>query len=348
MSEYCKPSYYTDDNRNSLVYGQSPNYNYTPSVNYNSISFTPDGRKLREASENPVIVLKGGYDKAETRIVELLDELKPYSGTEIKNLPPHIGAKFNQLIRYINLLHDTPKYQTLYKLITGKFKDVKTVRPGTVGGYLYGCNSHTSFSEKSPGCAVACAGAMPPPRSDSNYQRCQNTVISAKFNGHGYHFTVLNRSQGFNHENAYLYIEESSNKGKNPYHRGKMGYVGFSPEEKAYLKKTLGMKKVKLLSFDFTGRSYTELTNELTPIDKLRDRYKRHGPPVYRSESDYTDVSGYSSNSNHRDIKGDSRKHYDEPSAGSNAVWIIFAVIIILVIFFVVWQFYKGSDKTEY
>lgn len=282
-----------------------------------------DSRRERSATATPAMVLKhGGLSLAEKEIKGLLDDLHPYSGTQISDLSSDISKKFNRLVSYVGLLYNTPEYETFYQWVINKYGNQNEVIPATVGGYLAGCTLPTSFSKTAPGCAVSCAASMPRPRSDHTFRHCDNTVLMGRFNGESYRFTLLRRALNQqDHEKAYLYINTGSNG----------NYHGFTEAEKKNLLAT-GVKQVKLYGYQ-DGMNYTELTSGLVAIEDLKSR----------SEMSASDGAG-SRDGRH----GTRRKDLDPPTSGSNAAWIVIIIVVILVVIFLIWLAWGGNRKTEY
>ncbi len=243
-------------------------------------------------------------------------KLKDKKDLKIKKLTGQDKDTFNELVKYVHLLYGTEYYTSLYDIVQRHYKNIGTVKYGTIGAYFSGClNSQNS-------CSLACAGAMPVPKSYQDAS-CDKAVIMGELNSEGnYDFSFVRPAETSDElENAYLFVENTLN-----------GFQGLEQSEKLYLK-NLGCKQLKVVTYsdDMTYNS----SDSYVSIDDIKERsskskVSKSGISVSKS-SKYSD-SSYSSDSE------DSRD-------GWSLFWLIFLLILLIVIILALLYFYKYKLK---
>jgi len=239
-------------------------------------------RQVRFIPDSGNIVVSKGSGDAETININLedirnrLQRLRLISNDLIKNLSGGNQDDFRALVRYTQLLYDTPAYKILYDQVKQYFGDLNTIQPGTVGAYFAGCLVKTSFAEM-PGCSVICAGSMPPPPQSTedvgisplgsqgqgpdilgNF--CQYSVIWGIYDGNNYQFTTLHEAP--NKDDVIVFVDTSGAGNTFP---------GFTDDEKVLLSK-FGAKRVNLIRYSKDSQNYTEILGGFVPLDKVPAR----------------------------------------------------------------------------
>jgi hypothetical protein len=277
-----------------------------------------------------IVVSKGekgpGSGDAETININLddirnrLQRLRLVANDPIKNLSGSNQDDFRALVRYTQLLYDTPAYKILHDQVKQYFcasgnEDLNTIQPGTVGAYFAGCLVKTSFTEM-PGCSVICAGSMPlPPQSTEDVgispfgsegqspdilgNFCQYSVIWGIYDGNNYQFTTLHEAP--NKDDVIVFVDTSGAGNTFP---------GFTDDEKTLLSK-FGAKRANLIRYSKDSQNYTEILGGFVPLDKVPSRVSV--------------LSNYQATSNSRNLL------------------IILLILLVIVAIFIGWRIMNKS-----
>lgn len=204
------------------------------------------------------------------KFAELCEKFRKNPDKRIDELTGQDKDDFNLIVSYVQLLFDTDYYKYLYAKVEDKFKDLKYVKPGTVGGYLAGCLINNNFHGKA-GCSLTCAGAAPLPKDDENYLPCDRAVVWAEYksdnkNIYAFHLNVLKPAD--NKEDLdplYLYVT-SENKSFNNVHE----FPGLSKSEKEQLV-NMGVNKVHIFSYT-SEHKYIDLYGRPVNLKDVKNR----------------------------------------------------------------------------
>ena len=196
-------------------------------------------------------VLKVDLDKFN----EMCKNFKEIKDMKIKNLTGKNKEEFDLAVSYVHLLYGTAYYNQLYEKVKTHFKNVSSIKAGTVGGYFAGC-----LKANGNGCSLACAGSMPLPKDEDGWSQCDKAVIMAEKAGESYNFSVI--KPGNTEEEmdpAYVFVENN--------------FEGFNEVEKENLK-AMGCKKVKLISYSSDMR-YSEVYGEPRELKDIKKRKRK-------------------------------------------------------------------------
>lgn len=195
-------------------------------------------------------ILKVDIDKFEI----LCKKFRDQKDVKIKNLTGQNKEDFDLVVSYVHLLYGTEYYNTLYDKVKKYFKNV-TGKPGTVGGYFAGCMNNKSGNIES-GCSLACAGSMPNPKSEEDWESCDSTVIMGEKENGNYVFSVV--KPGEDNDSSYVFIESGE-------------FDGFTQYEKENLK-AMGCKNVKLIGYS-SDMTYSEFYKDKRSVDQIKHRH---------------------------------------------------------------------------
>ena len=240
-------------------------YQYTTSVATESkpIENTSEEERFDE------IVTKGGKKVFKVDIGHfdrLCQKFRDKADLRIKNLTGRDKEDFKLMVSYVRLLYGTNYYGHLYSKVEKYFKDLKEVKPGTVGGYFGGCLVPTQFEDQ-PGCSAVCAGSVPRPKDDEGWSFCDKAVIFAEKNGNrGYVFNVLKEPETPEEmDPCYVFVE----------HTDIHDFEGFSQKEKEQLEQ-LGVNEMYLIGCDSNGSEYVNLYGDICKLSDVKTRKKKH------------------------------------------------------------------------
>jgi len=242
---YFNPSKYSSDS------------NYSSNLDSNS-NLDVSNELVDKGHKN---IIKVDIDKFD----ELCKKFKEKKDLKIKNLLGNEKEEFDLMVSYVHLLYGTSYYNTLYEKVKKYFKNVKSVKHGTVGAYFAGCLITNKDDGKiNSGCKIGCAGSMPLPKNEEGWNFCDKAVILAEKNLKGYDFSVVKPSDsqdGF--DPSYVFVESNSLN----------DFQGFSTSEKEDLK-ALGCKSVKLVGYT-SDMTYSELYKEPKHVNEIKHRHLR-------------------------------------------------------------------------
>lgn len=199
--------------------------NFTAYTGYDSDAFItpPDRKKESSGKESPikgtsfkdtltgqVIMTKEGEDTINLEDLRAkLAHLRDYSNVPIRKLSGKLKADFESLAQYVAWMYNTDSYPSLYAEIKNYFTDTDIYQPGTVGAYCGGCLVKRKDGLTARGCTVICAGSIPPPFEDPEWDFCSDLVIWAVYNGDSYDFTTLNEIEDEEDDKAIVFVDQS-------------------------------------------------------------------------------------------------------------------------------------------
>jgi hypothetical protein len=244
---YFNPSKYSSDS------------NYSSSSIFDSNSQTSLDVSNEMVEKGHKNIIKVDIEKFD----DLCKKFKEKKEMKIKNLTGNDKEDFDLIVSYVHLLYGTSHYDTLYEKVKKHFKNVKSVKHGTVGGYFAGClvTSKDGFKNLDTGCKIGCAGSMPLPKNEDGGSFCDKGVILAEKNLKGYNFSVV-QPGNFN-DDSYLFIETNSLN----------DFAGFSKSEKEDLK-ALGCKKLKVIGYT-SDMTYSEIYENPKSVNEIKHRSVR-------------------------------------------------------------------------
>ncbi len=154
------------------------------------------------------LVLKGDSDDYYinvTNIKQVLADLRQYADSPIDSLPPNLRAEYDDVMNSLRMIRSTAVYPILYADVVDAFKDVQSVKPGTVGGYFVGCYLPSNYPG-GHGCSDRCAGALLPPPGTEGFQTCQDAVVI--YNAPG-DYREMGKPVGAKH--VVIFVQHNSN-----------------------------------------------------------------------------------------------------------------------------------------
>lgn len=181
----------------------------------------------------------------EVILEKYLHELRKVVDVQLFRLDQSHANMVGAVIAAVGLVSRQDKlFEQIVHIIERVFKDVKTVKPGTVGAFFVGCSRNEIFSGPL-GCDPRCAGNLPPPGNFKDYMTCTDSVIMMVDNNfRKFHETHTDHS--------YIYIDSEQHKGFNTTHAKKL--------------ESLGIKFVTLI---FGRDGVYEHTSEKMPVKKI-------------------------------------------------------------------------------
>jgi hypothetical protein len=191
-----------------------------------------------------------------------LAHLKENAHVKIRSLSGRLKEDLESLTQYVAWIYNSESYPVLYAEIQNYFHETDKYQPGTIGAYCGGCLVKRKDGLYSRGCSVICAGSIPPPYGDPDWDFCQDLVIWAVYNGDGYEFITLNEIEGSEDDKAVVFIEQDSYD----------SFYGFSEAEKKTLEEH-NLKQVRLVYYNPHGEPmYKEISHGFIAIDKVKTR----------------------------------------------------------------------------
>jgi hypothetical protein len=254
--------------------------------------------RKKDRSGDDIIILKSGTEIIDipfSALKKKLMSLFEVRNTRLHDLSQSHKEELQSIITIMSSLYNTSCYNEVVELIDSIFsKGGDTVKPGSVYAYFYGCKIQTNFTPFS--CSPVCAGSLQPIDMGSGWEICDKMTIL--FNSENRKFTIMNNPS--NNEDAYIYVQNGS------------GFGSLTEAEKASLSK-LGVKRIKVVSFDSTGTRTTDINSDFIPIEDINLRN------ITSSSSD----------------------------AGWGWLWILIAILVILLVVGIVILFTRKGRKGE-
>ena len=219
----------------------------------------------RDALTGQVILTKEGDAEDIINFEDIrkkLANLKENADVKIRKLSGQLKEDFDSLAQYVAWIYNTDSYPLLYQEIQNYFCESDTYQPGTIGAYCGGCLVKKKDGLLTRGCSVICAGSIPPPYNDPDWDFCADLVIWASYNGENYEFTTLNEIEDEKDDKAIIFIEQDSIE----------AFPGFNEAEKRTLKEH-GIHQVRLIYYNpEKDPMYKEVSGGYINIDQTRTR----------------------------------------------------------------------------
>lgn len=210
-----------------------------------------------ESSSSNVIILKHGEEVVTIymdNIKEKLESLYEVRNVRIAQLSQEHKNKFISVTTVMNAVRNTSSYSKILSLINEIFsKASNNIIPGTVNAYFIGCKSFTNFTPFA--CSPVCSGSNQPVDMGDGWSVCDKYTILFEEKNNSFLFT----NNPDNKEDAYIFISSSDN------------FKGFTAEEKKALSNK-GIKRIKIVSYDQTGKNTVDITNDFTPLEDIKVR----------------------------------------------------------------------------
>jgi hypothetical protein len=206
-------------------------------------------------------------------------KFKEKKDVKIKNLSGQDKEDFDLILSYVHLLYGTSYYSALYEKVKKHFKNIKSAKPGTVGGYFAGCLiSSKDNGTINSGCHIGCAGSMPLPKDEEGWNLCDKAVILAEKNSDGYSFSVIKPGNTQEEmDTSYVFVDSTSLN----------DFTGFSQSEKEDLK-ALGCSKVNLVGYS-SDMTYSEFYPTSKYVQEIKHR-KKYSKKRKEEDSSFTTV----------------------------------------------------------
>jgi len=222
-------------------------------------------RIMSQKGERPVIkgpevvkgvnVLGNQRDISLGKFQETVMKLKDYSDMPLKSSPEDIKRSYQEVVRTMGLVTNTPTYDTFSNMLAKNFSETG-VLPGTIASDLSGCHTKYKGAEVvEPGCTPTCAGSL---KANNDSQVCQHKIYTAEQVGNG--LVLRNLFNPSVKGNAYIYIGKSKDL---KYHQ---------PKVDAKTKELLaedGVAAVRFIGYDATNMALTSVNEEWIPLDQL-------------------------------------------------------------------------------
>lgn len=252
--------------------GQEERGNFT----YQRVKKAKKVEEAKEVSTNKdpltgqIIITKEGGSEDVINIEDLrrkLTNLKAHSKTPIRKISGQVKEDFDSLVQYVTWIYNTDSYPLLYAEIKDFFNENEKYEPGTIGAYCGGCLVKRKDGLLTRGCSVVCAGSIPPPYGEEDWDFCPNLVIWATFNGENYDFTTLNEVDHEQTDKVIIYID----------HDSMDVFPGFNELEKKTLKDN-GVTQVRLVYYNPNGNPvHKEVSNGFISLDQVKTRQQNQG-----------------------------------------------------------------------
>lgn len=227
----------------------------------------------RDTLTGEIILPKGDGCEDVISIEDLrnkLANLKANANVKIRKLSGQLKEDFDSLAQYVAWIYNTESYPLLYAEIQNYFSPDDTYYPGTIGAYCGGCLVKRKDGLLTRGCTVICAGSIPPPYEDPDWDFCSDLVIWAVYNGEAFEFTTLNEVDNEKDDKAIIFIEYNSLD----------SFPGFSEEEKKTLREH-GINQVRLVYYNPEGNPmYKEVSGGFVSLDSIKTRQPKPIPPI--------------------------------------------------------------------
>ena len=244
--------------------GQDSN-EYSYALRRSSKTLSDHSGTQTDALTGEIILTKEGGAEDVINIDDLrrkLSHLKENAHVKIRKLSGELKDDFDSLAQYVAWIYNTDSYPLLYAEIQDYFHEDNVYQPGTVGAYCGGCLVKRKDGLLSRGCAVICAGSIPPPYDDPDWDFCSDLVIWATYNGESYEFTTLNEIDDEQDNKAIIFIEQDSLE----------SFPGLSEAEKNTLRDH-GLDQVRLVYYNPEREPmYTEVSEGFVSLDQIRSR----------------------------------------------------------------------------
>ncbi len=264
--------------------------------------------KKRDETGGDVIVLKNGTEIIDiplSTIREKLLCLYEVRNVRISQLSEEHRNKFMNLTTIMQGLRKTSSYNELISLIDEIFsKGTDVILPGTINAYLNGCKVQTNFTPFA--CSPICSGGIQPVDMGDGWSVCEKYTIL--FDLKDSRFTVMNNPS--NKEDAFIFVSSSDK------------FIGFSVVEKEALIHK-GIKRVKIVSYDQSGKNTVDVSDEFTPLENIKTRIEEKVDKI-NTGSGGDDWSGW-----------------------YIFFWVVLAIIVLLAIALLIYFIVISSQKKK-
>lgn len=227
---------------------------------------------------NQIIFTKGDTSTDSINLDELrkkISHLKANADVKIRKLNGKLKEDFDFLAQSVAWVYNTDSYKQLYNEIKKYFNDKQSYQPGTVGAYCGGCLNKRKDGLPTRGCSVICAGSIPPPLDDPEWEFCEDLVIWSTYEGGNYEFTSLNEVDDAKDNRVIIFIDQNSLD----------SFPGFSSAEKKTLA-DYGIKQVRIMHYNpklDCKAMYTDISKGFIALDKIKSRQATTQPPASTS-----------------------------------------------------------------
>lgn len=262
----------TTSSRDDFMAYTGQDYNEIIPRQVNKITKHKSGSRQDTLTGQIILTKEGGVEDV-INIDDLrtkLSHLKNNAHVQIRKLSGKLKEDFDSLAQYVAWIYNTESYPILYTEIQSYFHDTDKYQPGTIGAYCGGCLVKRKDGLLTRGCTVICAGSIPPPYNDPDWDFCSDLVIWAVYNGDNYDFTTLNEIEGENDDKAIIFIEQDCIE----------SFPGFSDAEKKTLKDH-GLNNIRIVHYNpGSDPMYTEVSTGFINLDQIKARLTSALTPV--------------------------------------------------------------------
>jgi len=266
--------------------------------------------KRRDETDGDTIVLKNGTEIINiplSTIREKLKSLYEVRNVRISQLSAEHKEKFMNITTIMQGLRNTTSYNELISLIDEIFsKGTTVIVPGSINAYLNGCKVQTNFTPFA--CSPVCSGSTQPVDMGDGWAVCDKYTIL--FDEADSRFTVMNNPN--DKEDAYIFVSSTDKFG------------GFTVNEKDALS-SKGIKRVKIVSYDHTGKNTTNLNEDFVSLDNIKTKAEKKA-----------------NNNNNNNDGGN-----NDWSGWYVIFWIILAIIVLLAVALIVYFIVMSSKKKK-
>lgn len=237
---------------------------------FNTKSYEPTNKTK---SKILILTKKGGGKKKIdlSKLEETIDYLSKYSSRSISGLTGELRENYNQLIRYVQLLHGTKYYSVLLDTIKERFKSHGNPKPYTIAAYMTGCMVSTNLDNDS--CSPLCSGSIKYTENGEG-DFCDHPVVSAKYDYYNNKFDLVNtEGEDSKDRTAFVHVNYTS----------VHSFPGFDDVEKSWFTQK-GYQRVFLYgtsNYQKYINLYPDYGNEPITIKEVKDRVgKVHHAPA--------------------------------------------------------------------
>ena len=208
-------------------------------------------------TKGPKFIRKGSHDMNTEKVDKMLCILKEHKNEYIKDLSGEVKNTWRDFTHLTRALKGSEAYNTFYEMVRGAFRNVKDYPiPGTIYAYMTSCMVKGHSGENS-GCNILCAEGLHPPEKE-NF-KCDNKVILASLNNHGYSFQVVQDAKS---DKGIVYINNLSNE---------KDFLGFTSAECKALQK-LGVDDVFVRGISKTNGKNINVTDGFLKCEDVKSR----------------------------------------------------------------------------
>lgn len=271
------------------------------------------------------------------KLKDQIAELAPHRNTLIKDLPAPLQEKISMIGKVFGLMYASSFYPNLVGSVRSHFGDVSEVKPGTVGGFFYGCFVPNGYSGPIH-CSTECSGSIQPPNVQG-WETCNDSVFVLTEQG------ILESRNMTDSKKAILHVMTPA-------------FNGLTQSQIAEIRQR-GIERMDI-NLVQANSNYVVISQDLSIHDvpvfvtpAQAPQFNNAQPPRARATPPQNNHGHGGRGGKHDDSDDDDDDHHDN-NTGSNfsgiIIGIIFLIVIVLVIV-VAWRLFsnrRSPNEPEY